>query len=151
MQNYTRALCFVALVAMATTVFSDHAAARYIGMVFFFLSWSFHSYFDTQTYIFLVGYMYLYYAVCTDTDLCTPVEYCSPPVRASGNIACKANCVNRGYDKDKSSCLEGSSGTWCCGKNWVPWNEFIYVLEIFAWRWMLILFVWNLIQFIQSN
>ncbi|KAF7097726.1 hypothetical protein CFC21_099517 [Triticum aestivum] len=82
MQNYTRALCFVALVAMATTVFSDHAAARYI-----------------------------------DTDLCTPVEYCSPPVRASGNIACKANCVNRGYDKDKSSCLEGSSGTCCCGKN----------------------------------
>ncbi|KAF7103542.1 hypothetical protein CFC21_104527 [Triticum aestivum] len=83
MQNNTRALCFIALVVMATTVFSGYAAGRYI-----------------------------------DTDLlCTPVEYCSPPVRASGNIACKANCVNRGYAKDKSSCQEGSSGTCCCGKN----------------------------------
>ena len=118
MRNYTQVVCMVALVAMATTVFSCHVVGRYVGMVFFFLSQSLHPYLDTQTYIFLVGYMYFYYALCTDTDLlCTPVEYCSPPVRASGNIACKANCVNRGYAKDKSSCQEGSSGTCCCRKN----------------------------------
>ncbi|KAF7080501.1 hypothetical protein CFC21_084573 [Triticum aestivum] len=82
MRNYTQAVCLVALVAMTTTVFSCHAAGRYV-----------------------------------DNDLCTTVDNCSPPDRASGNIACKANCVNRGYDKDKSSCMEGSSSTCCCRKN----------------------------------
>ena len=35
----------------------------------------------------------------------TSVDYCSPPDRAKGNIACKDDCVARGYDKDKSNCL----------------------------------------------
>ncbi|KAI4974324.1 hypothetical protein ZWY2020_047605 [Hordeum vulgare] len=83
MRNYTRPLCFIALIAMAAAFFSGHAAGSYI---------------DTF-------------------DDCTLVDYCSPPDRASGNIACKAYCAGRGYNKDHSSCVEGSSSSCCCSRN----------------------------------